>query len=131
MADRVIKAPLGDEHWVSGSSVFVRHLIARHENNRLKLLTLPTRDGMVLPVFSTKLAARRFLRFGLLGSNWEVRESTAGELVSLLMGHIADAKLVSQDPPLAIALDESAPVEIIGKKDFISALMREPLLMST
>ncbi len=130
MADKVAEAPLGGEQWLTGHSVFVRHLIARRDNNRLGLLTLPTHAGEMLPVFSTELEARAFLRFGLFGAGWQVRESTAGELISLLMGHIADVDLVSLDPPLAVALDGGAPVELTSKKDFISALMREPLLMS-
>lgn len=130
MADKVADAPLDGEQWLAGHSIFVRHLIVRRDGNRLNLLTLPTRGGDMLPVFSTELAARTFLRFGLLSTGWQVRESTAGELISLLMGHIADVDLVSLDPPLAVAFDEGAPVELTSKKDFISALMREPLLMS-
>lgn len=131
MADKVVEAPLGSEHWLTGHSVFLRHLIVRRDNNRLNLLTLSTGGREMLPVFSTELAARTFLRFSLLDAGWQVRESSAGELISLLMGHIADVDLVSLDPPLAAALDESAPVELTTKKDFIGSLMREPLLMSS
>ena len=61
----------------------MRYLIARREGNRLEVLTPAARPRReTLPVFTGASAARDF---GGVGEDWQVRESTTGELVSLLM----------------------------------------------
>ncbi len=100
------------------------YLIARHENNRLELLTVAaTSRGETLPVFGTERAARDFLRSGGFGGGWWVRESTAGELVSLLLGHLADVESVALDPRPG---PPDAGLPGTSKKEFIDALMGEP-----
>jgi hypothetical protein len=90
----------------------------------LELLTLTaTSSGEVLPVFGTERAARDFLRGGGFGSGWLVRESSAGELVSLLFGHLADVDIVALDPRPG---PPDAGLEGTSKKEFIDALMDEP-----
>lgn len=131
MIEKTSRTLPGSEYWLDSHSVFLRHLIVRHENNQFNLLTLPTREGEVLPVFSTELAALAFLRLSDFEADWHVRESTAGELISLLMGHMEDADLVTVDPPSTITTGELEGIELADKRDFISSLMREPLLMST
>ena len=102
----------------------LRYLIARHENNRLELLTLAaTSRGEALPVFGTERAASDFLRSGGFGGGWWVRESTAGELVSLLLGHLADVESVALDPHPG---PPEAGLPGTSKKEFIDALMGEP-----
>ncbi len=49
--------------------------------------------GETLPVFGTRRATHDFLRHGAFGGGWQIRESTAGELISLLMGHLADVEM--------------------------------------
>lgn len=101
----------------------LRYLIARHQNNRLELLTLAaTSRGEALPVFGTERAAREFLRSGGFGGGWWVRESTSGELVSLLMGHPAEIDRVALDPHPA----PDAGLPGTSKREFIDALMSEP-----
>jgi hypothetical protein len=105
----------------------LRYLIARHEHNRLELLTLTaTPRGETLPVFNTERAARDFLLGGGFGGGWRVRESTTGELVSLLMGHPASVDSVVLDPRPGIATPDDA--ERRGKKEFIEVLMGEPFV---
>lgn len=102
----------------------LRYLIARHENNRLELLTLATSsDKEALPVFGTERAARDFLLGGGFGG-WRVRESTTGELVSLLLGRPAVVDCVALDPRPGITTPDDA--ELRGKKGFIEVLMGEP-----
>ncbi|HZY65851.1 MAG: hypothetical protein M3N10_08090 [Actinomycetota bacterium] len=122
---------IGSSHWLENHSVLVRYLIVRHDNNRLCLLTLSAEDGDTLPVFSSELTARAFLRFNRYGEQWHVRESTAGELISLLMGHIADVDLVTLDPQSARRADEAVAPELVNKRDFINALMQEPILLAS
>ena len=109
----------------------MRYLIARRENNRLELLTLAAKScGETLPVFGTERAARDFLRRGGFGGDWRVRESSNGELVSLLVGHLAGVDHVALDPPPGLAASEDPELPSTSKKGFIAALMSEPLAAS-
>ena len=127
--NKMVETSPGSAHWPGEHSVSVRYLIVRHDSNRLDLLTLPTDDGCSLPVFGSEFAARAFLRFNHYGEQWQTRESTAGELISLLMGHIADVDLISLDPPPAVS-DDTITMKLVNKRDFISTLMREPILLA-
>lgn len=130
MVDNMLRATSEGGHWLNGHSVFVQYLIVRNVNNRINLLTTHTDNGESLPVFSSELAARSFLRFNQCGPEWHVRESTAGELISLLMGHIADVDLVSPNPPPGDTNGETVMPKAINKRDYIGSLMREPILLS-
>ncbi len=111
-------------------SVPLRYVIACLENHRLKVLTLAAGPrGAVLPVFGTGRAAHEFLRRGGFGGGWRVRESTAGELISLLMGHVADVEHVVVDPCPGVDVSDVGS-DGTSKRDFIAALMGEPLLIS-
>ncbi len=77
-----------------------------------------------MPVFGAAGAVRDFLHRGCLGGGWRVRESTAGELVSLLLGHPAGVDSVALDPRPGITTPDDA--ELRGKKGFIEVLMGEP-----
>lgn len=106
----------------------LRYLIARLENNRLKVLTLTAGScSEALPIFGSGQAAHDFLRRGGFGGGWRVRESTAGELISLLLGHLASVEEVVLDPRPGVS---DARPEGPSKKDFIATLMGEPLLIS-
>jgi hypothetical protein len=102
------------------------YLIARREGNRLEVLTLagqPHRD--ILPVFATAGAAWDFLRRGGAGGDWRVRESTAGELVSILVGHLPHVDRIL-DPVFGVFAGDAEP-QSSSKKEFVSALLGEPL----
>ena len=104
-----------------GHPVPLRYLIARLENNRLMVLTLAA--GQTLPVFGTRRAAHDFLlRHCGFGGGWQVRESTAGELISLLMGHLADVESIAFDPRSDLAVSGASP-KSTSKRDYITALM--------
>ncbi len=124
--------PAENGHWLDGHSVFVRYLIVRNKDNRLKVLTVHTESGDSLPVFDSESSARAFFRSGSFGKNegWHVRESTAGELISLLMGHIADVDLISMNPRSRGANGEPVTPETLDKREFIKSLMNEPILLS-
>ena len=111
-------------------SVPLRYVIARLENNQLRVLTLTAEScGETLPVFGTGRAAHEFLRQGGFGGGWQVRESTAGELISLLMGHLADVESVALDPRPDLTVSD-ASLNSTSKRDFITALMDGPLSSS-
>jgi hypothetical protein len=99
-------------------------LIARRENTGLELLTLAAKPcGEALPVFGTERAALDFLRRGDFGGDWWVRESSPGELVSLLFGYFTVDRVTLDPPPEP----DEAELPSTSKKEFIAALMGEPL----
>ncbi len=61
-------------------------LIVKHENGRIKLLTVDSDGEESLPVFSFDEEAETFLSLRAPGTGWRIRETTAGELISLLYG---------------------------------------------
>lgn len=74
-------------------------LIANQENGRMDVFTLrPDDDREILPVFSFREEAEMFLRLGAPETGWRARETTAGELISLLYGPCAGVKKVALDP---------------------------------
>lgn len=101
--------------------VSVRYLIAPRESGETDVLTVhpPSGVGETIPVFSTERAAHLFLE-GLDG-DWRVRESTAGELISLLLCRFAGARHVLLDPRPGSEIPEG---ELMGKGAFIGSLLR-------
>ena len=116
-----------EEELSRGSASTVRYLIARRHSTRLEVLTLRAHPGAeALPVFETVGTAHAFLRGSGLGRDWWVRESTAGELVSLLVGHLPRVKLVVLDPALGVVA-EDAEQRSASKNEFVESLIGEPL----
>jgi hypothetical protein len=111
-----------------GPAVPVWFLISRRQNNRLEVLTVSSEAGReIVPVFGSEATAGAFLECGGFGVGWDVRETTAGELISLLLSHLSHVDRVVTDPPASASVDR----EFTRKKDFIGALMGEPLLIRT
>ncbi len=75
-------------------------LLVRNENGPLEvLITGHTAGEEALPVFSYEEEAEMFLWLGQGGfDGWHARESTAGELTSILYGLCASVKKVALDP---------------------------------
>lgn len=112
--------------WFGSEKVPVWYLISCRRNNRLVVLTVfPASEAETVPVFTTGAAAESFLRRCDFGSDWRVRETTAGELISLLLSHLSDATRVATDPAGPAEPDLAG----IAKREFIGALMGEPLLI--
>jgi hypothetical protein len=129
--DNVADTPKEDRYWFAEHALFVHYLISRYNHNRMDVLVSYSSDEAALPVFSTKQAAWQFMRATDMGSEWHVKESTAGELISLLMGHIADVEIVVLNPPPSRpAPDIVVSTQRVSKDEFISSLMKEPMLMS-
>ncbi len=98
-------------------------LIAKHENGQMKILTTnPGSERETLPIFSHEEEAEMFLWFGAAGTGWWVRETTVGELVSVLYGPCVGVKKVALDPlPM---FDDEAMVNLVslGRGDFLRTL---------
>jgi hypothetical protein len=84
----------------SGSTPTRWTMIARHDaNGRLEPLCVRVGTSRVLLVFGFEEEAEMFLRLGgYQASGWQARESSAGELVSVLCGPCADVEGVALDP---------------------------------
>jgi hypothetical protein len=85
-------------------------IITRYRNTRMEVLTVdPDGDGGSLPVFSFKEEAQTFLGLSKndqeeQGRRWRIRETTPGELVSVLLAPCAGVRQVALDPlPLPLS----------------------------
>lgn len=125
-----MSSPSEGEHWFEDHALFVRYLISRHTHHRMEVWVSEDIDEQVLPIFSTYRAANEYLRDRELGSGWHVRESTAGELISLLMGHVADVETIVLDLPRDPSLVGDPATYCLSKETFIGSLMKEPMLMA-
>ena len=100
--------------------------IASNQASQLDVLTAdPDEDGGFLPVFSFEEEAETFL--GLLGdagnAEWSSRETTTGELISMLRAACAEVKQVALDPlplPLGSAM---LPFVSVTRARFVQELM--------
>jgi hypothetical protein len=83
-------------------------LIARYRTGGMEVLRTILASGReALPVFSFEDEARMFLDLGAPGGGWRARETTAGELTSVLCGLCANVDRVVLDPvPLPGRLSE-------------------------
>ena len=102
-------------------------VIAKDANDRLGQPAPLTVDldgtGQALPVFSFEEEAEMFLWLQPIEDGWEVRETTPGQLVSILYGPCADVGRVMLDP-----LPEIGPRMQIGlvgmdRNDFVESVM--------
>ena len=83
-------------------------------------------DGteQALPVFSFEEEAEMFLWLQRTEDGWEVRETTPGQLVSILYGPCADVGRVMLDPLPEIGL--SMQINLLGmdRNDFVESVLR-------
>lgn len=101
-------------------------LIAKQENVRLDVLTIHSdSDGETLPIFSHEEEAEMFLWLGTLEAGWRARETTAGELVSLLYGLCAVVGKVALDPLPLFGDDAMAGLVSLPWEDFVRNLIGE------
>jgi len=95
-------------------------LVSRSDAGWWGALTAELAGGeKALPVFSFEDEAGMFLGLGALRDGWRVRETTAGELVSILLGPRADVGWVLLDP--LPDLDGREATELVGmpRKAFV------------
>ena len=102
-------------------------VLVEHPNDgRIEVLTVEYGDGRALPVFSFEEEAEMFLWFRTSGRGWRVRQTTSGELVSMLYGPCMDVEKVALDPPpLEITGEAILDLVSLNRKDFVRTLIRE------
>jgi hypothetical protein len=115
-------------------------LITKYESRSLEVLTMSSEDGgdaHVLPVFSFEEEAQMYLRFwaGTASEGWRVRETSVGELASVLYGPCASVSRVALDPLPEVcggslldllSVERDAFVEVLLEGQFSAAAQRIP-----
>ena len=99
-------------------------LIAKVENGPMEALTVEGARGEVLPVFGHEEEAELFLCLGGLGEGWRVRESSAGEIASLLFGPCAGVGSIALDPlPRTVVGAMMIELVSLSRERFLDRLM--------
>ena len=99
-------------------------LIVKHHGLRTSVSTIELAGGeKVLPVFGHAEEAETFLR-ALGGSGWQMRETGAVELMSILFRPCANVRKIALDP-LAPGTDAEVLARLVslGREEFVAFLM--------
>jgi hypothetical protein len=101
-----------------------RWMVARDGEGRLEPLCVRAGPSKVLLVFSFEEEAEMFLHLGgYADSGWRVRESSAGELVSVLCGPCIDVEGVALDPLPEMLEDGTIELVEVGRRRFVEKLL--------
>ena len=100
-------------------------LIATRAHGRIEVLTIDADGETVLPVFSFQDEGEFFLNLEATEADWWPRESTTGELVSLLLGLCARVDKVALDPLPGLGEREIVELVSTGRRHFVRHLMGE------
>ena len=100
-------------------------MITRNDNRPLEVLTTGLTSGEeALAVFSHQEEAEMFLWLWEAGCNgWHARESSAGELVSVLSGPCADVERVALDPLPEMVLEKTVGLVSMGRERFVDLVL--------
>ena len=99
-------------------------LLAKGGSPLADVLTVGGAVGRVLPAFSHEDEAEMFLWFGYaLEDGWHVRETSAGELASLLCGPCADVGGVALDPLPGMAEAGTVDLVSVDRKRFVRRIV--------
>ncbi len=103
-------------------------LITKHITSRMDIFTANLcGDSKTLVVFSFKEEAEMFLDLQLATSKdgWRVRQTSVGELASVLYGPCSDTKKVVLDPVPELDREELADLLSMPRNDFLRFLLGE------
>lgn len=99
-------------------------LLAKNGNAGTEVFTVNRGGERTLPVFSGEGEAEMFLWLrGAFEDGWHARETSSGELVSLLSGPCAGVGSVALDPSLEIAEAEPLELASMDRKRFIGRVV--------
>ena len=106
-------------------------LVVRHEKRQMKVLTVDYSGEQALPVFSGQGEAEMFVWLGgAFEDDWRVRETSSGELVSILFGPCAGVGRVALDPsPETTA--ETIRLVSVSRERFVRWIVDSPCFYST
>ena len=99
-------------------------LVVRHEDRRMELLIMCCSGEQALPVFSGEDEAEMFVWLeSAFEDGWQVRQTSAGELVSVLYGPCAGVGRVALDPsPEMVGIDAVSLVSVTRER-FLSWIL--------
>ena len=100
-------------------------LIVTRAHGRMEVLTIDAGGETVLPVFSFQEEGEFFLSLEATEADWWPRETTTGELVSLLLGLCARVDKVALDPLPSLGEREIIGLVSTGRRRFMRYLMGE------
>jgi hypothetical protein len=100
-------------------------LIVTRLHSGMEVLTIDAGGETVLPVFSFQEEGELFLRLEATEAEWWLRETTTGELVSLLLGHCAGVDKVALDPLPGIGKSELLELVSTDRRHFVRHLLGE------
>jgi hypothetical protein len=103
-------------------------LITKHATSRMEVLTICLGiGGEALAVFSFEEEAKMFLdlRLAESGQGWRVRQTSVGELISILHGPCSNAKKVAMDPVPELGKRKLVGLPIVHRHDFLRLLVGE------
>src|ERR671916_734043 len=101
-------------------------LITMHAASKIDVLTVRVESsGEALAIFSFEEEARMFLDLRLAASEegWCVRQTSVGEIVSVLYGPCSDAKKVVLDPVPEVGRKELVGLLNMHRNDFLRFLL--------
>lgn len=99
-------------------------LIAAKRNNRIEALTIRTGDEQeTLPVFSSKEEAEIILRFGGDTGGWRARDSSVGELASVVSGPCAGVKKLALDPSPEMVVEGTLGLVSLLRESFMNLIL--------
>ena len=115
----------GTAELYAGTRASPQYVIARQEKGYPELLriSLQASEEKALPVFSSEMLARGFLRSGEFGSEWYVRESRNGELVSMLLGPYTKVRWVLPNLLPEPLTAEDALLNLLDLGSFVTLLL--------
>jgi hypothetical protein len=100
-------------------------LIATRTRGRMEMSTIDASGETVLPVFSFREEGEVFLGLEATETDRWLRETTTGELVSLLLGLCARVDKVALDPLPGLCEKEIVGLVSTGRRHFVRHLMGE------
>jgi hypothetical protein len=99
-------------------------LVAKDGHLCKDFLTVDCGGGRALPVFSGEGEAEMFVWLGgAFQDGWRVRETSTGELVSMLCGPCARVRNVALDPSPGMAKAEMIGLVIVARKRFLDRIV--------
>jgi hypothetical protein len=100
-------------------------LIATRAHSWREVLTIDASGETVLPIFSFQEEGEFFLGLEATEADWWIRETTTGELVSLLLGLYARVDKVALDPLPGLGEREIVGLVSTGRRHFLRQLLGE------
>ena len=100
-------------------------LIVTRSHGRMEVLTIDAGGETVLPLFSFQEEGEFFLGHQSASVASRLRETTTGELVSLLLGLCSRVDTVALDPLPRLGEREIVELVSTGRRDFVHHLLGE------